>query len=174
MIVRRGRANSKYTHDAEAVIAEILSLREFAGTTRAAASEWLAEDSEYSWSKSFFYNPWTAEFISADWKATPSQLAAAGLEEIQLWKIEEYLAHVVRQRGFSCVICGARTPFEKRGKMYDITIHASIQHRQTIAGPLLICIPCAIEIPALTGFWLPDRKRAAVADTLIQRIVAAK
>ena len=172
MIIRRRAGSVKYTHDAEAMVEAIVALREFAGVSRDEAAGWLKEDAAFSWSARYFHNTVTGDFIAADW--TPGRLLPPETVELQLWKADEYIQELVHKRGFSCLICGSRTPFDRRGKMYDITIEASIWRRQTIFAPTLICIPCAIEIPALTSWWLPDRKRAATADALIRRVVAAK
>ena len=101
-------------------------------------------------------------------------MIAAGAVEVEMWNAETYIQEIIHRRGFCCLICGARTAFEKRGRMYDITIEAAVWRRQTIFAPTLICMLCAIEVPALTGAWLPDRKRQAVADALVQRVMETK
>lgn len=173
MIVRpRIPASVRYTHDEEAMTTVWSEMREFAGVSVEQMTAWVEPERIFGWSKAYWH--WPADDVFADAATYIPEPYRTNADLVSLWRIDEFTRHVLETHGFSCVLCGARSEWEKRGKLYgawDDPILEAVNHRQGLWAPPLVCRECAIDVPAILSPFIKDIPRKKAVNRLIERIV---
>lgn len=174
MIVRRGM-NVKYSMDEEALVAWLLSLREFAGVDAATLTTWLDPLRDYSYSADYY----TIEEGGEYWSFEPASKFLYVTQEVRdrivrvaIWNAQQTAHELIVVNGFSCLCCGSRTPHAEspRGSYYLFDL---LRGRQTISMPPLVCMLCGGLLWSLFGGASAAQRIDGYVDGMIQRARSA-
>lgn len=148
MIVREG-INVQYSHDDEAMLAWLLSLREFAGVEPLQVWDWLKEAGKYWVCADYWVHQddldeygGGAAFQSVQQPLWVPQSVREKLVKITLWKPQQTGRFLIEHHGYSCVVCGARCEWDsdyRPGRPAELVTRG----RQRIYARPLVCEPCA-------------------------------
>ena len=173
MIVRTGM-NVKYTHDEEALTAELLSWREFRGVGAAELETWMKPLRPWAYWKEFWYDPQYDEVLrpTTEWIYCTAEIRAV-LTKVRLWKVQDTARELITENGFCCPACGSRTRVEEIPSIGWGDLAEVVRGRQSLDFRPLICQGCAYDLNDLMNVRVRPSRYKVVANNLIDRVTKA-